>query len=341
MLPYGDWRCFTQSDTAEGFASPSFGSCSRGSLDAPRGTIFNFFSQAQYYSFAFWGDTGVQEVELVNCTEPAPPTAAPSARVWSGWGVGPLVQVLDGGSHRFPAASCVDPAVTEAHGERIATQCCSRPPEASTDPQEPSKDGPPPADESRCRRRFFGDDDASCVAGVPPQALTYAQAASLCESQGLVVCDISCAGRGCTYDDYPVWTSNFDACAAVPRPPRPPPPPPGPVALQLTGSNARPNEICVGEDEEQQRCFDVLAPRQGAASRSQPLVIDLHDASSDKAEQALISGWAELASRQDFVACFPNAIPVRGIPFLTQAQATVRAWNATHPYETASSRRPP
>jgi poly(3-hydroxybutyrate) depolymerase len=324
MFPYGDWRCFAQSDMVAAFATPATGSCSRGGADAPSGTVFNFFVEAKYFSFAFWGATGVQEIELVSCSEPAPPTTAPTVRAWAGWGTSSrMVLVLDGGSGRFPNATCVDPAVTEAHGERLATQCCIRPP----DPQangEPSKDDPAYSDEaSRCRR-YLGTDDTTCVAGVPPRPMLYAQAASLCESHGLVVCDINCAGRGCGYDDYPVWTASFDACAAVPRPPNPPPPPPGPVTLRLTGSNARPTEICAPGG----RCFDILVPRQ-AQPRTQPLVIDLHDASSDKAEQALVSGWAELASRHNFVVVWPNALTAPLLTFLAEAQAhaQVRAWN--------------
>ena len=58
-----------------------------------------------------------------------------------------------------------------------------------------------------CRRYVGTNDDAGCVAGDPPRPHTYAQAVSLCNSLGLGLCADACAGQGCGYNPYPVWTS--------------------------------------------------------------------------------------------------------------------------------------
>jgi hypothetical protein len=125
------------------------------------------------------------------------------------------VAVLDGGSDRWPASTCVsDPAATTAHGATIVAQCC--------DPADASAAG--------CRRYVGTSDDAGCVAGSdPPRSHTFAQAVELCSGIGLGLCADACAGKGCHYNEYPVWTST--PCVLPPSPPpasSPPSPPPRP-----------------------------------------------------------------------------------------------------------------
>lgn len=106
------------------------------------------------------------------------------------------VQVLDGGARLSPPTTCIDPtsAVTAVNDRLIAAQCCD-------------KDG------GACRRFAPGkqNDEDGCIAGFargkPPQAMTYAAAQSRCSALGLAMCENSCAGTGCLYNQYPVFTS--------------------------------------------------------------------------------------------------------------------------------------
>eukprot|EP00310_Coccolithus_braarudii_P002694 CAMPEP_0183378274 /NCGR_PEP_ID=MMETSP0164_2-20130417/124826_1 /TAXON_ID=221442 /ORGANISM="Coccolithus pelagicus ssp braarudi, Strain PLY182g" /LENGTH=1381 /DNA_ID=CAMNT_0025555825 /DNA_START=15 /DNA_END=4160 /DNA_ORIENTATION=+ len=74
--------------------------------------------------------------------------------------------------------------------KNIAVQCC----EEGT------------SDDAGCKR-FIGSDPEDCVAGVPPAAYTYKQAVAICAGRSLGLCDRSCAGTGCKYNQYPVYTN--------------------------------------------------------------------------------------------------------------------------------------
>jgi len=106
------------------------------------------------------------------------------------------VQVLDGGSKQSPSTTCVDPTsdVTAINGKPIAAQCCD-------------KGG------NRACRRVAPDkknDDEGCIAGFarnkPPEVMTYAAAQAKCAALGLDMCEKSCSGTGCYYNNYPVYT---------------------------------------------------------------------------------------------------------------------------------------
>ena len=61
---------------------------------------------------------------------------------------------------------------------------------------------------------FFGggkkNDDEGCIAGhakgKPPTAMTYSEAKAECDRLDLDMCEESCKGTGCLYNDYPVYT---------------------------------------------------------------------------------------------------------------------------------------
>ena len=56
--------------------------------------------------------------------------------------------------------------------------------------------------------------------------MSYSEAVANCQGLGLQLCDKDCAGQGCGYDEYPVWTNL--TCPAPPLPPPSPPPLPPP-----------------------------------------------------------------------------------------------------------------
>ena len=62
--------------------------------------------------------------------------------------------------------------------------------------------------------------------------MTYAETKYFCNSLGLYLCDRSCEGQGCGYDQFPVWTGlpcpNKPLPPPLPSPPAPPPSPPSP-----------------------------------------------------------------------------------------------------------------
>jgi hypothetical protein len=80
----------------------------------------------------------------------------------------------------------------------IAAQCC-RP--GKSDPDEACV-------------RFIDSQPAGCIAGSPPTAMTYSAAAELCAQTRhpeepdvpLQLCTMSCAFKGCKYNDYPVYS---------------------------------------------------------------------------------------------------------------------------------------
>jgi hypothetical protein len=139
---------------------------------------------------------------------PPPPPAAPRLRQLPEGGV----QVVDGGSGHFPAVTCVTDPATDAVGDApIAVQCCDL---VSGD----------------CRRHTAGaaataaEMELACVGGwgyenatsqveaplVPSSSsilrASFSRAEWECEQRGLRLCQQSCAGQGCGYDELPVWT---------------------------------------------------------------------------------------------------------------------------------------
>merc|ERR1712176_1164403 len=55
---------------------------------------------------------------------------------------------------------------------------------------------------------------------------TYGEAVAACAARGLVLCDQSCSGLGCSYNFYPVYSRLPCPYARQPLPPPLPPPPP-------------------------------------------------------------------------------------------------------------------
>ena len=122
----------------------------------------------------------------------APPTTAAPTQ-WSR-------QVLDGGKGDFPDMTCVtEPVQTHIDSKAIVAQCCD----------EPQPTG-------ACRRFVGSDDDAGCVAGKPPRSFTYADAEAVCTDLGLAMCQRSCKGEGCGYNEHPAWTDM--PCPTTPAP---------------------------------------------------------------------------------------------------------------------------
>uniref|UniRef100_A0A7S3AW47 Uncharacterized protein n=1 Tax=Haptolina ericina TaxID=156174 RepID=A0A7S3AW47_9EUKA len=90
-------------------------------------------------------------------------------------------------------------ATTTADGAAIAAQCCTA--------------------SGECKRMTNGR-SSTCIAGVYGQSsfvpMTFTQAEEACTLRGLVLCDKSCAGKGCTYNQGFVWTGL--SCASAPPP---------------------------------------------------------------------------------------------------------------------------
>jgi hypothetical protein len=91
---------------------------------------------------------------------------------------------------------CLKPGVNDATTSwegmphsTIAAQCCTA--------------------TGQCRREHANE----CIAGDSQQlngrieALTYAQAVQKCAGFGLQMCQQSCTGKGCYYNQHPVFTS--------------------------------------------------------------------------------------------------------------------------------------
>jgi hypothetical protein len=108
----------------------------------------------------------------------------------------PPVKVLDGGAGKYPGETCIDSAAaTEVDGATIAAQCCD------------ASDG----SAAGCRRSTGSEDDASCIGGYqPPRPYTFAQVEQLCAAAGLGMCQQSCAGYGCGYNQNPVPAARFE-----------------------------------------------------------------------------------------------------------------------------------
>jgi len=70
--------------------------------------------------------------------------------------------------------------------------------------------------------------------------MTFAETEAACSSRGLVLCQRSCAGQGCFYNNGYVWTGmSCDGTALSPAPgllspPSPPPAPPSPVGSSFS-----------------------------------------------------------------------------------------------------------
>uniref|UniRef100_A0A7S4F5A0 Peptidase S1 domain-containing protein n=1 Tax=Chrysotila carterae TaxID=13221 RepID=A0A7S4F5A0_CHRCT len=100
------------------------------------------------------------------------------------------------GNDRFSTPqplACVTPnaaqSLTMVNAQAIAVQCCLR-----------NVHGV-----EACVRTTNGRRDG-CLGGVPPQEFTYSQARRHCHINGFSLCAQSCVDRGCTYNNYPVWT---------------------------------------------------------------------------------------------------------------------------------------
>ena len=80
-------------------------------------------------------------------------------------------------------------ATATPDGSKIAAQCCTA--------------------SGTCKRRT-ANRDAACIAGAFGGSsfveMTHAQTQSVCSSRGLVMCERSCAGEGCFYNNAYVWT---------------------------------------------------------------------------------------------------------------------------------------
>jgi len=134
---------------------------------------------------------------------PAPPTDFPIPQ--SG------VAVLDGSLPGATQLGCLRPGVddgtTTSPGGKItpgdeiviAAQCCRA---GKSDPQQACV-------------RWIGSQPAGCIAGKPPTAMTYSAAAELCAQKRhpdepdvpLQLCSMSCAGKGCEYNSWPVYST--------------------------------------------------------------------------------------------------------------------------------------
>lgn len=66
------WTCHTQSSTATQGSTPSLAtasaSCTRGSSHLPSGAVFQIPKPARFVQFAFWGQSVIQEIELMSCS---------------------------------------------------------------------------------------------------------------------------------------------------------------------------------------------------------------------------------------------------------------------------------
>jgi hypothetical protein len=150
---------------------------------------------------------------------PAPPPVSPAPP--------PAVLVLNGGSGSHPDVCVTDHSATHIDGIAIASQCC----EGAT-----------------CRRQSGG----TCIFGFMGSSYvfhTLSETVAVCESYGYTVCDQSCSGQGCSYNDFYVWTNV--PCPPPPPPVTPLPSPPPPVTplpsavLVLNGGSGSHSDVCV------------------------------------------------------------------------------------------------
>jgi len=145
-----------------------------------------------------------------SATSPSPPPPAGGDIFIPDGGV----KILDGGSGEMLACAMPgDEGLDVVGNEAVAAQCCT----LASPPQ--------------CVRWLGTNDDAGCLSGKPPAAHTYEAAVRLCDALNLVLCtadalpDVQCAGTGCQYNKWPVWSAVPCSDSAVSPPPPPPPPP--------------------------------------------------------------------------------------------------------------------
>ena len=144
----------------------------------------------------------------------------------------------------------LDPPNPQMEYQTFAAQCCTAGSGVEgANPQEvcrrrPNSQGEPCYNNREC-----------CVAGdggdPPIEEFTYPEVVMFCDHLGLELCEIACAGQGCDYDKYPVWTGlpcpysgpfppppsipPIDYPITPPSPPPSPPPPLAPIAIPATG----------------------------------------------------------------------------------------------------------
>ena len=64
------WSCYVRTDGDSSQNAETV--CSEGPSPARSGSIFYIDAEAEFVQFAVWGDSVIQEIELVSCTPPAP-----------------------------------------------------------------------------------------------------------------------------------------------------------------------------------------------------------------------------------------------------------------------------
>jgi len=122
---------------------------------------------------------------------------------------------------------------------------------------------------------------STCIGGMPPRNTTYSEAVALCalasdpsdpDVGDLELCDISCRGKGCGYNTWPVFSS-LPCRLPPPTPPTPPvPPPPSapvypipPLGVQvLDGGKNSPSQLgCLRPDADEGTTHSAI-DRRGA-----------------------------------------------------------------------------
>jgi hypothetical protein len=120
---------------------------------------------------------------------------------------------LKGSTDAFSSGVCItSPAATATpDGSKIAAQCCTA--------------------SGECKRRTTNSNTA-CIAGAFGSnsfvEMTFDQAEAACTSRGLVMCERSCAGEGCFFNNAYVWTGL--SCPSPPPLPLSSPPLPLPLS---------------------------------------------------------------------------------------------------------------
>ena len=97
---------------------------------------------------------------------------------------------LKGDSDAVSNGECITSSdAVSVNGKQICAQCCT------------SSGG--------CKRRTSNSNN-DCIAGMYGGStfveMTFAQTVEACSSRGLVLCEKSCSGQGCSYNNGYVWT---------------------------------------------------------------------------------------------------------------------------------------
>merc|ERR1711920_1144317 len=123
-------------------------------------------------------------------------------------------------------------------------------------------------------------------AGVPPDKYTIVQAVKLCEDLStpaapLGLCNSACAGLGCQYNQYPVYTQKPCTLPELASPPPPPPTSSNIGAAVLHGTSGK-ELACLSLDDDQ----TLKAPYAGADKKIavQCCRTDLQAAGASEAE---------------------------------------------------------